>query len=61
MEALIIIANTIALIAKGIFYLLMIMGGCIALFVVGGCLILLIAGLISMYMEKKENKNMEIK
>lgn len=56
MEALIIIANAIALIAKDIFYLLLVIGGMFALFMIGICLIYLILILFGLYSEYKNNK-----
>lgn len=56
MEALIIIANAIALVAKGIFYLLLIFGGGIALFLLGVCLIYLVLILFDLYSEHKDQK-----
>ena len=56
MEVLIIIANAIALIAKGIFYLLLVIGGMFALFMIGICLIYLILILFGLYLEYKNNK-----
>lgn len=59
MEALIIIANAIALVAKGIFYLLLVIGGMFALFTIGVCLIYLVLILFSLYLEYKNNKNVD--
>ena len=57
MEALIIIANAIALVAKGIFYLLLAISGMFVLFILGVCLIYLVLILFSLYLEYKNNKN----
>ena len=57
MEALIIIANAIALVAKGIFYLLLVIGGMFVLFILGVRLIYLVLILFSLYLEYKNNKN----
>ena len=59
MEALIIIANAIALVAKGIFYLLLAIGGMFALFMVGVCLIYLVLIIFSLYLEYKNNKKVD--
>lgn len=59
MEALIIIANAIALVAKGIFYLLLVIGGMFALFTIGVCLIYLVLILFSLYLEYKKNKKVD--
>lgn len=56
MEALIIIANAIALVAKGIFYLLLVIGGMFALFTIGACLIYLVLILFSLYLEYNDSK-----
>ena len=59
MEALIIIANAIALVAKGIFYLLLVIGGMFALFTTGVCLIYLVLIIFSLYLEYKNNKKVD--